>query len=77
MRLLQIYVVRDSGTERVRQGLRNVLPMIRDVGRFDLLFLRALSEKKGEEAWVLLPNADDRYLVDWLRYRDGKSRRQT
>ena len=51
--------------------------MSRNVGRFDVLFLRALSEEKGEEAWVLLPNADDRYLVDLLRYREVKSRRQT
>ena len=51
--------------------------MSRDVGRLDVLFLRALSEKKGEEAWILLPNADDRYLVDLLRYREATSQRQT
>ena len=70
-----IYVVRDriANEGAAAKGVCDCDCFARDNGWAweDVLFLemKTWAEEKGEEAWVLVPNADDRWLVDGMPYK--------
>jgi len=63
-----IYVVRGAPANE-GAGLRLLCQRHDGWACGDVLFLETGSEEKGKEAWVMVPNAEDRWLVDLMPKR--------